>query len=279
MTKFAKYFTGVKAKKAYDAETALSLAVTCDLAYKVKNTVLRIARSWNYQEVSFIDVKKGRDIDTQGFVMGNDSDIVCVFRGSESIDDWFANFQAVRDPGPLNGTLAHEGFQDALFPAVIALTNAINAVGVKDRRIWITGHSLGGALCSLYAGMMIENGYSIYGIYTFASPRPADDIFATSLNRFMEDGPHYRLVNDGDIVPHVPPEPFFSHPGNRVLLEYNKRETSKSEWTRMRKRMFEVLMKMTGEPWEIGNNHRLHTESRGYIARLIRDVARQKKST
>jgi len=142
-----------------------------------KNTVLRIAKSWNYREVSFIDVKKGRDIDT------------------------------------------------------------------------------------------------------FASPRPADDIFATSLNRFMENGPHYRVVNDGDIVPHVPPEPFFSHPGNRILLEYNKRETSKSEWTRMRKRMFEVLMKMTGQSWEIANNHRLHTESRGYIARLIRDVARQKKST
>ena len=277
MTKFAKHFTGVKAKKSYDAETALSLAVACDLAYKGKSTVHRIIKSWGYTDVTFVDVKKGRDIDTQGFVMGNTSDIVCVFRGSDSIDDWFANFQAVRDPGPLNGTLAHEGFQDALFPAVIALTNAIDTVGVKDRRIWITGHSLGGALCSLYAGMMLENGYSIYGIYTFASPRPGDDIFATSLNSRMVSGPHHRVVNEGDIVPHVPPEPFFSHPGRRMILEYNQRKASTSAWTKLRNKMFNVLMKMTGDILNVGDNHRLHTKSRGYIARLIRDVTRQSR--
>lgn len=274
MTKFAKHFAGVKKKKGYDSEVALSLAVACDLGYKKKTTVERVAKSWGYKDVTFVDVKKGRDIDTQGFIMGNDTDIVCVFRGSDSIEDWFANFQAVLDPGPLNGTLVHEGFQDALFPAVIAVTNAIDEIGVKGRRIWITGHSLGGAMCSLYAGMLIENGYSIYGIYTFASPRPGDDIFANGLNGFMESGPHYRVVNEGDVVPHVPPEPFFSHPGRRILLKYNERETSKSAWTEMREKMFKVLMDMTGRPWEIADNHRLHTDKAGYIPRLIRDLGR-----
>lgn len=275
MSEFSQYFTGVKPKKSYDPEVALSLAVACDLAYKDKNLMPAIATAWGYEDLTYVDVKKGRDIDTQGFVMGNDSDIVCVFRGSDKIEDWFANFQAVRDPGPLNGTLAHEGFQDALFPAVIALTNAIDTIGVNGRRIWITGHSLGGALCSLYAGMMFENGYPVYGIYTFASPRPGDDIYATSLNTLMAPGPHYRVVNDGDIVPHVPPEPFFSHPGRRILLEYSKRETSKSAWIAMREKMFKVLMNMTGRPWDIADNHRLHSEKVGYIARLIRDVKRQ----
>ena len=52
--------------------------------------------------------------------MAADNDVVVVFRGSDSKEDWFANFQASQDPGPLGGTRAHEGFQDALFPAVIA---------------------------------------------------------------------------------------------------------------------------------------------------------------
>ena len=276
MSKFAKYFTGVKPKKSYDAEVALSLAVACDLAYRAHNTIKRTAISWGYKDITFVDVKKGRDIDTQGFVMANSTDIVCVFRGSDTVEDWFANFQAVRDPGPLNGTLAHEGFQDSLYPAVIALTNAIDRIGINGRRIWITGHSLGGALCSLYAGMLIENGYAVYGIYTFASPRPGDDTYATTLNAFMKSGPHHRVVNDGDVVPHLPPEPFFSYPGRRMILEYNKRSKSTSAWTKLREKMFRVLMKMTGEPWQIGNNHRLNTKNRGYIARLIRDVQRQK---
>lgn len=277
MTKFAKHFTGVKAKKSYDAQVSLSLAVACDLAYKAKSTIEKTAPKWGYGNVVFVDVKKGRDIDTQGYVMSNETDIICVFRGSESIEDWFANFQAVRDPGPLNGTLAHEGFQDALFPAVIALTNAVDSSEHKNKRIWVTGHSLGGALCSLYSGMMIENGYDIYGIYTFASPRPADDTFASALNGAMVSGPHYRVVNEGDIVPHVPPEPFFSHPGRRIILEKSKIERSTSQWTKLRKKMFGVLMKMTGKLMDlkdIGDNHRLHTKDKGYIARLIRAVNR-----
>jgi hypothetical protein len=143
MTDFAGHFTGVKPKKSYDPEVALSLAVACDLAYQGKTTVERIAQSWGYTKVTFIDVKKGRDI-----------------------------------------------------------------------------------------------------------------------------------------VPHVPPEPFFSHPGHRILLEYNKRETSKSKWTEMRKTMFEVLMKMTGSLErirDIGDNHKLHTKNKGYIARLIRDASRERR--
>lgn len=276
MTEFASYFTGVKPGKSYDPEVALSLAVACDLGYRDRDTVEQVAASWGYHDVTFVDVKKGRDIDTQGFVMGNDTDIICIFRGSDRMEDWFANFQAVLDPGPLNGTLVHEGFQDALFPAVIAVTNAIDIIGVGGRRIWVSGHSLGGALCSLYAGMMIENGYAVYGIYTFASPRPGDDIFARSLNRFMQPGPHFRVVNEGDIVPHVPPEPFFSHPGRRIILKYNRRETTKSEWTKLREKMFRVLMKMTGEPWNIPDNHRLGTPKRGYIPRLIKLVDKKK---
>lgn len=277
MTKFAKHFTGVKAKKGYDPEVSLSLAVACDLAYKPKNTILKTALKWGYTHVEFVEVRKGRDIDTQGFVMSNATDIICVFRGSEAIEDWFTNFQAVRDPGPLNGTLAHEGFQDALFPAVIAVTNAIDSFEHTSKRIWVTGHSLGGALCSLYAGMMIENGYNIYGVYTFASPRPADDIFAEALNHAMQAGPHYRVVNDGDIVPHVPPEPFFSHPGRRIILEKSRVETSTKEWTKLRQKMFKVLMKMTGKLMslkDIGDNHRLHSKDKGYIARLLRAVNR-----
>ena len=48
------------------------------------------------------------------------------FAAPNKINDWFANFQAVRDPGPLVKTKAHEGFQDALFPAVVGLTHAID---------------------------------------------------------------------------------------------------------------------------------------------------------
>ncbi|MEM1401889.1 MAG: lipase family protein [Pseudomonadota bacterium] len=277
MTTFSAYFRGVRARKTYHPDTSLSLAVACDLAYKAPSRVKTVAKGWGFNQVSLIDVQKGADIDTQGYVMANATDIICVFRGSDAIEDWFANFQAVTDPGPLTGTKAHEGFQDALYPAVIAISNAIDSFGGAEKRLWLTGHSLGGALCSLYAGMLMENSYDVYGIYTFASPRPGDDKFAVALNSAMEHGPHFRVVNEGDIVPHVPPEPFFSHPGRRVLLSFRRRESRVSTWRAWRKKIFEELMDMTGKVWRIKSNHVLHAPKLGYIPRLIADAKRSQR--
>lgn len=269
-------FKGIVAKKSYDPQTSLSLAIACHLAYETKNAVIKkAAKDWGFPAVEFVKVCKGKDIDTQCFVMANDQAIVVVFRGTDSLEDWFANFQTVYDPGPLKGTKVHEGFQDALFPAVIALTNIIDKFQAleqsKQKKIWFTGHSLGGAQCSLYAAMLKENGYLVYGVYTFGSPRPGNSEFADALDASV-DGPHYRVVNDGDIVPHVPPEPFYSHSGKRIILQKTRRTTSKSAWKKLRQKIFNKLMDMTGRPWEIVDNHILHDPESGYIVRLKRDV-------
>ncbi len=161
--------------------------------------------------------------------MSDDKNIIIVFRGTDNINGWIGNFQAVYDPGPLEKTKAHEGFQDALFPSVLQLTELVKQAKPKSKKIWITGHSLGGALSSLYAGMLSENGYSVYGIYTFASPRPGNGDFQVQLNNKI-NGPHYRIANSGDMVPHLPPEPFFSHPGKRIILYRDGRSRKKSAW-------------------------------------------------
>ncbi len=274
MSDYSDYFTGLRARKSYDPATALSLAVACELAYKAKPVIEKTVVGWGFPGFAFVNVKKGHDIDTQGFVMANEKDVVVVFRGSDKINDWFANFQAVRDPGPLVKTKAHEGFQDALFPAVVGLAHAIDRLRTGQQRVWFTGHSLGGALCSLCAGMMVENNYPVYGIYTFASPRPGDDDFAKALSKAVP-GPHHRVVNEGDIVPHLPPEPFFSHPGKRMILKKRGHETSKSAWTKLRKKIFSKLMDLTGRPWDIADNHVLDDPDSGYIVRLIDQVARR----
>ena len=210
--------------------------------------------------------------------MSNDDNIVAVFRGSDDLKDWFSNFQAVYDPGPLKDTKAHEGFQDALFPSVISLTNLIDSAGFDNKRIWVTGHSLGGALCSLYAGMLIENGYEVYGIYTYASPRPGNGAFEDILNRRII-GPHYRVVNSGDIVPHVPPEPFFSHPGKRVILKEESKVDSDDSWFAQRVEALKVFIASTANFLDVGDNHRLSADEESYIPRLIKDLERSESET
>jgi len=276
MTDYLKHYTGLKTGRRYDAQTALSLAVLCDLAYADADVVHASAARLGFHHCQFVHVRKARDIDTQCFIAADDRDVVVVFRGSDDPNDWFANFQAVRDPGPLQQTKAHEGFQDALFPSVIRVTNQIDTMRDRQQRIWVTGHSLGGALCSLYAAMMFEAGYTVYGIYTFASPRPGDDALATALDQLMKgkgSGPHHRVMNENDIVPHVPPEPFFSHSGKRMILRKSTEITTKRGWRAVKQNVFNRLMDLTGRPWEIKDNHTLRGPD-GYLQRLIRQAHR-----
>lgn len=273
--KYYENFKGVKQTRSYNAETSLSLAIACNLAYEDdEELITSTVDVWGYNMIGFHSIVKKPDIDTQCYVMAKDDNIIIVFRGSESLADWFANFQAVYNPGPLKDTKVHEGFQDALFPAVINLTNLIDSINIEDSKIWLTGHSLGGALCSLYAGMLLENGYDVYGIYTYASPRPGNEAFGENLNSGVE-GPHYRVVNTGDIVPHVPPEPFYSHPGKRIILKENIRESSKKSWYSQRIDALKFFIANTANKFDVADNHRLSADGESYIPRLIKDLERE----
>ena len=63
------------------------------------------------------------------------------------------------------------------------------------RTLWLTGHSLGGALATLCAQMFNE----VQGVYVFGSPRVGDTAFAAAYAR-----PLWRFCNDGDVVVTVP---------------------------------------------------------------------------
>jgi triacylglycerol lipase len=74
-------------------------------------------------------------------------------------------------------------------------------------RIWLTGHSLGGALASLTA---VRLGGRASGLYTFGAPRIGDAVFAARVGSLLKEA-SMRYVNDRDVVTHVPPEQF-AHP-------------------------------------------------------------------
>ncbi len=260
----------------YSESNALYLARACNLSYCSEEEISNIIDNNNYNFEGFISISKKHDIDTQCFVMSDSNNIIVVFRGSNSPKDWLGNFQAVLDPGPLTNTKAHEGFQDALFPAIIKLTNCIDKANPKNKKIWVTGHSLGGALASLYSGMLAENGYKVYGLYTFASPRPGNQNFCNELNNKIE-GPHYRVVNKGDLVPHVPPEPFFSHAGKRIILDSEDRDDSENSWLQQRINAVKKFVDKTVDIFDVVDNHLLDGDSDSYLPRLLADYKRLSK--
>ncbi|KAI9168459.1 hypothetical protein H9P43_007831 [Blastocladiella emersonii ATCC 22665] len=88
-------------------------------------------------------------------------------------------------------------------------------------RLYIGGHSLGGAIAHVFLAKLTECDSSFLeyfdGLYTFGSPRVGDAGFESFLS-----GRHanlFRIVYNKDIVPRVPPlDPYAELPGHLVTL-------------------------------------------------------------
>uniref|UniRef100_A0A1I7Z274 Lipase_3 domain-containing protein n=1 Tax=Steinernema glaseri TaxID=37863 RepID=A0A1I7Z274_9BILA len=81
-----------------------------------------------------------------------------------------------------------------------------------DYEVWVTGHSLGGAMASLCAATLAHLGQvdtQKLKLMTFGQPRVGDKTYADAVNAQLLYA--YRVVHNRDIVPHVPPEVLPDH--------------------------------------------------------------------
>ena len=87
-----------------------------------------------------------RDVGTAGYIVEGNDIIVVVFRGTQDELDWKTNVNE-RFLDLQGGTRVHTGFFQAYWPIREAMFEFIKrAIAAKPRQVYITGHSLGGAL-------------------------------------------------------------------------------------------------------------------------------------
>ena len=186
--------------------------------------------------------------DTQGFVTENSDAIIVAFRGTQPNRpmDWFADFRATCDPWDhTNAGKVHSGFYRALRKVWgVTLANGEilprRLVNRGSKTVWITGHSLGGALAELCAAQaLFVSKIPVQGVYTFGQPRVGTKDFADAVNAKLGSG-IFRFVNDRDIVPRVPlfsmgfchygGQRFFDHAGESSVAD-SAVETVKEAFT------------------------------------------------
>jgi hypothetical protein len=97
------------------------------------------------------------------------------------------------------GGKVHSGFLEA-FKQVIDQLDTIIAMRGAEQRVWLTGHSLGGALATLAAAEI--GGGCVQGLYTYGCPRVGDASFAGVLPQRS----YYRFVHRDDWFATQPPE-------------------------------------------------------------------------
>ena len=127
---------------------------------------------------------------------------VIVFRGSENKFDFF-NDIASRSVD-FNGTNIHAGFLDQLSAEAFPRLDFD-----FKKKIYLTGHSLGGALATIFADKLATYQFAIYQhadieLITFAAPKCGALSFKQQIELKLEDNITNYVCGD-DIVPSLPP--------------------------------------------------------------------------
>ena len=211
----ADYFPFRSQVTDYSAINAWWLADASFLVYGSSDFILQAFRDSPLPDQGFRIDWLGSADDNRGMILSNDSIIAVVFRGTRlqthkvfdlaeivliDEDDFWTDSQFVPAASRVGGRV-HQGFKEA-YNDVCDQLDAVVRAKLPSQSIWLTGHSLGGALATLAAAHCVEIEMPIQGIYTYGCPRVGDADFVDRLPRQS----HYRFVHRDDWIPTVPPE-------------------------------------------------------------------------
>ncbi len=215
-------------------EQSLLMAQLSRLAYFSPQRIESIANSAGIDVCDFVD-REG----AQAYLFSNANDLVVVARGTEpnQWDDlradanaWTVLVDVGRVHAGFNGEVNH------LWPLIEE--RIIN----NHRTAYFAGHSLGAAIAMVCAGRC--KGSEIYTnpkcLFTFGSPRVGNQRYIHATNI-----PHYRWVNNNDIVTRVPPRWLgYRHSGSELYIDHRGNLRKVYAWSRSRDRFKGLLQSL-----------------------------------
>lgn len=140
----------------------------------------------------------------QAFCAWNDHTLVICFRGTDSSSDWLADSMAEKVSLQGMAGAVHTGFLRTMLVVCDDVFTIVNNLMMDGGglRILVCGHSLGGAMATLFASRCK---YFVNLVCTFGSPRVGDAEFVARFNKRFKTH-SMRFVNNNDAATRVPPK-------------------------------------------------------------------------
>ena len=183
-------------KKRGKALLALIKKYMYDHEEVIKTLEKNLSCLGDYRIVETFDRK-----DTQAILVKNKKNLILAFRGTErgSLKDIKTDIKAVTKACETDGKI-HSGFHEAYEQVALDIENALDTEEFENMPLFITGHSLGGALAMIAAKEITHKGGNAACLYFLVSPRVGDEVWISNIKT-----PLYRVVNAADCVTMLPP--------------------------------------------------------------------------
>jgi hypothetical protein len=185
-------------RAAYSDRTSWYMARCSQLAYTHFEDGQELQLRSDLKELDLEFVHGFARDKTCGFLASNDRFAVLAFRGTEQNMENILTDIDIRFHHDKSGAKVDMGFTNAYALVAKEINDAIDMFD-PGLPLYITGHSLGGALAAI-ASTRIRPSDRIAACYTYGCPRVGDAEFVNQLWRV----PVYRQVHSSDIVPRAP---------------------------------------------------------------------------
>lgn len=203
-------------KTRLDSHNAYHMALCAEAVYKT--TDAEILACLKEVDDGYLSATRVQVHGTEAAFIEHEEYVVYAFTGTNEIGDWLTNIRAF--PDDWIGGQYHRGFAES-FQAIWPELEKVYWMKrrQKKRPVFITGHSLGGALATCCAALFNDEDWPYMGLYTFGSPRCVGKHAARVFNIESKDKT-FRFQNSSDIVTRMPSRAMgYRHTGQNMFID------------------------------------------------------------
>ncbi len=189
-------------RTGFDRQLAAFLAECCVHAYEQFDHNGSFTVPEGYSLVASFQAEAAATTEWFGFIIRSDDKIVVAFRGTHSSQDWAADLEVSQTNFIFPEARTHTGFTSIYRSCRETILAVLNRLP-NSARLYVTGHSLGGALAVLLALDASVNTPFRPTMYNFGGPRVGNPAFTSRYNSLVVNS--IRVVNAYDLIPLLPP--------------------------------------------------------------------------
>ncbi|KGP74086.1 lipase family protein [Pontibacillus yanchengensis] len=204
----------------YHKQLALFLLKMCELSYVQFKQGGDFTIPKGFKLVKSFKAHTLQSEEWFGFIIESEHSVVIAFRGTNTEPDWIADALVFQHPYPYadKGGLVHNGFLSIYESCRDDIFQAYQHIS-PHKELYITGHSLGGALATLHALDAKRNApFAKVVMYNYASPRVGNEEFTKAYSFSVPLS--IRFANMHDLVTQLPPTIIYC-PFTKQLWHYS----------------------------------------------------------